>query len=251
MSHRLLILACSQTKRADPGLLPAIERYDGPVFRVVRKYKRENPSCEQSLLIQILSAKYGLLNIDQPIPSYDYKMTTKHAESLQAEVSGRLKLILENTCCQDAFIYASQTYLTALGNYNSYFPPRTNTVTLISTPGYKLAELHRWLYPNQKLQSNISTPVSSEAVQIKGIKIAYTHNEVIDIIRQALNSEPAPAINFSAWYTVVDGQRIAPKWLISKLTGLPSSSFHTDTAKRVLKQLGFEVYPMTFDKKFC
>jgi len=32
---RLLILSCSQRKRPDSGLLPAIERYDGPVFRVV------------------------------------------------------------------------------------------------------------------------------------------------------------------------------------------------------------------------
>lgn len=34
MSKRLLILACSQRKRPDPGLLPAIERYDGPQFQV-------------------------------------------------------------------------------------------------------------------------------------------------------------------------------------------------------------------------
>ncbi|MFN8458221.1 MAG: hypothetical protein U0401_26815 [Anaerolineae bacterium] len=31
-SKRLLILACSQRKRPDPGLLPAIERYDGGSF---------------------------------------------------------------------------------------------------------------------------------------------------------------------------------------------------------------------------
>ena len=30
---RLLIMACSQRKRSESGLLPAIERYDGPAFR--------------------------------------------------------------------------------------------------------------------------------------------------------------------------------------------------------------------------
>src|SRR5262245_4306372 len=37
----LLIMACSQRKRSEPNLLPAIERYDGVHFRVLRKAQRE------------------------------------------------------------------------------------------------------------------------------------------------------------------------------------------------------------------
>lgn len=37
----LLILACSQRKRVDAGLLPAIEHYDGVNFRAIHKAKRE------------------------------------------------------------------------------------------------------------------------------------------------------------------------------------------------------------------
>lgn len=33
-SGRLLILACSQRKRPEPGLLPAIQRDAGPVFHI-------------------------------------------------------------------------------------------------------------------------------------------------------------------------------------------------------------------------
>ena len=56
---RLLIMACSARKRATEDLLPAIDRYDGPAFRVLRKYlsHAERPG----LTVMILSAKYCLL----------------------------------------------------------------------------------------------------------------------------------------------------------------------------------------------
>src|SRR3546814_345266 len=41
--HRLLILACSATQRRDPGWMPAIDRYDGPIrptLRVVHPARR-------------------------------------------------------------------------------------------------------------------------------------------------------------------------------------------------------------------
>ena len=34
--RRCLVLSCSQAKRGNDGLLPAIERYNGPAIRVVR-----------------------------------------------------------------------------------------------------------------------------------------------------------------------------------------------------------------------
>ena len=37
----LLIVTCSQRKRSDPELLPALERYDGIFFRIIRKARRE------------------------------------------------------------------------------------------------------------------------------------------------------------------------------------------------------------------
>jgi hypothetical protein len=43
----MLILACSRRKRPDEGLLPAIERYDGPAFRVLRHFLREMPALHE------------------------------------------------------------------------------------------------------------------------------------------------------------------------------------------------------------
>ena len=66
-SRRLLILACSQRKRLDPQPLPVLERYDGPAFRVLRKFLRDSPCEAQRIDISVLSAEFGLLSAQQMI----------------------------------------------------------------------------------------------------------------------------------------------------------------------------------------
>jgi hypothetical protein len=56
-----LILACSQRKRCAANRLPALERYDGPAFKVVRRFLRQHPDEKLHLGIQILSAEFGLI----------------------------------------------------------------------------------------------------------------------------------------------------------------------------------------------
>ena len=58
---RLLILACSARKRLEARALPAIERYDGVNFRILKKLQREqNFPSDLNVPIQFLStwAKY-------------------------------------------------------------------------------------------------------------------------------------------------------------------------------------------------
>lgn len=81
----LLIVGCSQRKRSDPGLLPAIERYDGVNFRVLRKAKREG-YWPANLDVLILSTKYGLIKPETPIEDYDLRMTRGQALKLQSEI---------------------------------------------------------------------------------------------------------------------------------------------------------------------
>ncbi len=56
----LLILSCSKKKVKNPTLLPAIERYDGPSYKVLRKIMCCS-NYNNSLDIAIISAKYGML----------------------------------------------------------------------------------------------------------------------------------------------------------------------------------------------
>jgi hypothetical protein len=86
---QLLVLGCSQTKRDAPGLLPAIERYDGSSYRVLRSYLRERDWPDQ-LSVAILSAKHGLVGGLTEIETYDKRMTAKMAADLAPECSATL-----------------------------------------------------------------------------------------------------------------------------------------------------------------
>lgn len=78
MGRQLLVLGCSQTKREAPGLLPAIERYDGSSYRVLRSFLRQS-QWPADLSVAILSAKYGLVGGFTGIEDYDERMTPVRA----------------------------------------------------------------------------------------------------------------------------------------------------------------------------
>src|ERR1039458_66099 len=77
-NKRLLVLGCSQTKREAPGLLPAIERYDGSSYRVLRSFLRER-EWPSGLSVAVLSATYGLVGGFTGIEDYDERMTPDRA----------------------------------------------------------------------------------------------------------------------------------------------------------------------------
>lgn len=94
MRNYLLIISCSQQKvQSDErfpsdGLLPAIDRYDGPTYRCLRKFRDVNVDNKfpNNLRILILSAKFGLIHPETEIPVYDLKMTAERAEEIRHEV---------------------------------------------------------------------------------------------------------------------------------------------------------------------
>ncbi len=90
--HRVLILSCTAKKRADAGLLPALERYDGPTFRVLRSYLRDRPTDPPH--VHILSAEFGLIPASHPIPYYDRPMTRGRAHEMRAPVQQSLAAAL-------------------------------------------------------------------------------------------------------------------------------------------------------------
>ncbi|ABQ68576.1 hypothetical protein Swit_2217 [Rhizorhabdus wittichii RW1] len=89
---KLVILACSATKRPDTGLLPAIQRYDGPMWRTLRARLAELPAARQAyasgdLRIMMLSALCGFKPVDRAIPDYDHRMTRDLAARLADDPS--------------------------------------------------------------------------------------------------------------------------------------------------------------------
>lgn len=79
-SSRLLILACSATKRDGPEYMPAIERYDGSLWRTLRSV---DPHGEKAK-VAFLSAELGFRAADTPIEMYDARMTEQIAAAMLA-----------------------------------------------------------------------------------------------------------------------------------------------------------------------
>ena len=79
---RLVILSCSQRKVQSASLMPAIERYDGPAYLVVRKWMRTIPDARRDHEFLILSAEFGLISDSLRIPYYDRRMTVGRAKRI-------------------------------------------------------------------------------------------------------------------------------------------------------------------------
>ena len=56
MDKRLLILGCADRKRDSSGLLPALDRYDGPAYRVIRNFLREYQWSEDVSIAVLLQS---------------------------------------------------------------------------------------------------------------------------------------------------------------------------------------------------
>lgn len=79
-SSRLLIFACSARKRAGSRYMPAIERYDGPLWQTLRHADPDGTKAR----IACLSAHYGFRDARTPIEAYDKRMTEETAAAMKA-----------------------------------------------------------------------------------------------------------------------------------------------------------------------
>ena len=142
---RLLILSCSQRKSTSADLLPAIERYNGPLFFVLRRFIRECPRQTRHLDVYILSAAYGLIPWDFPIPLYDRKMNTSRVVELQPQVNTAFSNILQNNYTSICFVLG-KTYLKAFKDLRRLVPPFTESIVTYGPIGKKQAQLKIWLW---------------------------------------------------------------------------------------------------------
>jgi len=126
-------------------LLPAIERYDGVNFRVLRKAKREG-YWPENLDVLILSAKYGLLEPDAPIEDYDVRMTPERARAMQLEVSATLDFYLAQIVYCEVFVNLGRNYLLALAQSKEMSRLTVGLHYATGDIGEKMSQMKRWLY---------------------------------------------------------------------------------------------------------
>jgi hypothetical protein len=137
---RLLVISCSERKNPNRRLMPAVERYDGPAFRVLRKYLRETDDA--SLRVCVLSAKYGIVRADSRVPKYDQRMTPDRAEALRNSSESRLRNLVRRGRCREVFLCMSRTYLRAIDCAGRLCVP---VRIAAAGQGKKLRSLREWL----------------------------------------------------------------------------------------------------------
>ena len=140
--RRLLIVGCSATKRQDNGTMPAVERYDGPTYRCLRKTMREDPITFVEMSAKIISAKYGLIGPQQMISKYDMKMTRERAMELRPEIQNTLTEYLLTHHFSSIFINLGKTYMLTLEGFDwgNYHP-----VMATGGIGQKTSQMKKWI----------------------------------------------------------------------------------------------------------
>ena len=242
MAKRCLVLSCSRTKRRDSGLLPALERYDGPLFRVLRKYLRLNPEAQLSILI--LSARFGLITASTPIPYYDQRMTFSRAQELRIPVQRALTERVKG--CSEAVLILGKQYRAVLDGWS--VPHGIRVYWFEGSLGERISRLRAWLYNGgepdrrQRIETIVPTSGSKGYVRFRGRKLCLSAEQVYRRIEEALlQGTPQGAFAYRTWYVPVKGYKVSPKWVIHVLTGLPVHSFGAQEARRALQALGVTV----------
>ncbi len=104
LKKKLLVISCSKAKK-DLVNKPAIEIYDGPSFRILRKSYLTDKD------ILIISAKYGIINSDFLISTYEQRMTPHRAKELSYEISNRIDVALSSGLYNEVFFELGKDYL--------------------------------------------------------------------------------------------------------------------------------------------
>ncbi len=242
--RRLLLLSCSRRKCRTRKPLPAIERYDGPAFRVLRRYLRQHPSTRPDVLI--LSAKWGLIPGDTLLTIYNRELTVSRARELRSVITIRLREILESRCYTELFISMSDEYSKVIVEQNLFIDTGITIYNARGGRGRKLSELYDWLHgspppvPKSVKKLNGGT---HDKPRLRGVEVQQTKAQALELAlaHLALPQELKAATHIHSWYIQLNKKQISPKWLVSKLTGWPVSAFVTDEARRVLAHLGIEV----------
>jgi hypothetical protein len=111
--------------------------------------------------------------------------------------------------------------------------------------GRRLAGLYDWLHgdapPEPASPGKLSSTGARKKVRLRGVEVDCSRTQALTLARQAFRHEVESATRVYSWYVQLGKNQVSPKWLVSKLTGVPVSAFVTDEARRVLAQLGVEV----------
>ena len=135
----LLIISCSKTKKHLDNV-PAIQLYDGQVYRVLKK------RTPQNLEIVIISAKYGPIRSTEIISYYGQVMTVARAAELRQNVENVIRNVIRNHNPGKIFISLGFPYNLAVSEELMGFLDENFHLQVAHGPiGKRLHQLKVWL----------------------------------------------------------------------------------------------------------
>jgi hypothetical protein len=169
-------------------------------------------------------------------------MTKQRASELRPEALAQLRCFLQTRHHQELFAYLGQVYLCALQGWAEIIPQSSHLQVAEGTPGKRLSDLFEWLYGESAVVRGVEWKSRQRsATCLRGIKISMTPEQALDCARQGIAEDNQGVRACHAWCVLVDGERVGVKWLVSRMAGVPVSTFHTHDAVRLLSDLGVEV----------
>ena len=221
--------------------MPAVQRYDGPAFRTLRRWR----DCAGDLWVWVLSAEFGLISGDEKIPDYDRRVDAARAVELQGETRRELAAIAVKHSFSSALICMADSYASA-------FPDRLSNGVAIERAGGKIggkiSRLKAWLGGDDVRPFAGDISGEGREARIGGEVIRASAVEGMALARAGLARDAAGVANWQTWFVPVGGNRVGAKWLVAELSGLPVSRFRTADALRVLRVWGIP-YNQGFEEK--
>lgn len=123
--------------------MPAIERYDGGSFRVIKKAKREQKKLD-NIDILIVSAKYGLIEASTPIVDYEKRINQQRAKELNPQVLQILKKYAITGDYIEIYLDLGQDYSLAIEGVQDLFTG-SRFIFAQGRIGERLRQLKLWL----------------------------------------------------------------------------------------------------------
>jgi hypothetical protein len=236
VSISLVILGCGERKKLTSRLLPAIDRYDGPVFRVLRKHARDEP--QNSADACILSARFGLIRGTLPIPRYDFSLLRADRRSLQNRVDRQFKRALDSIQPDRLFVSVGHSYWPLLAEAIARDVAPGKLAIATGGIGGRASQLAHWLRQGKNNPYGTVIEKTRGEATLLGTTVCASRVEVLQKAARASFYSPSAAHRFETWYVAVGDRRVAPKWLVSLLFDKPVSRFRTSDARRILSLFG-------------
>jgi hypothetical protein len=151
-------MSCSATKVETDVDLPAQDLYDGPGWRLLRRFAADYPQAARALHVYVVSAEYGLLRADAVIETYERRMDADRAAKLAARGADHdmLGAALFMAGDPEVLVFGGKLYASVASAWMPHDYMYRCVCDGSRGIGDQLGELRAWLYRDINLADNVN-----------------------------------------------------------------------------------------------